>query len=394
MAACLGTSLSLVGAGSALAQSTPIKVLVYHGPSDATVDAGVSAISALGSTNGFEVTDSQDATAFTAANLAQYRAVVFLNNTGDRLNTGQEMALQGYIQAGGGFVGIGAAATAEPESAFVTGLIGSRPASDSPTAASDQVLVTGDRVHPATRNIALELTRNDVWYRWNPRPTGTVHTVARYHAVGAAAGDGTSTGGTDWPISWCRDYQGGRSFYTGMGRTAGAYAEQPFRSHLLGAIQWASGMVRGGCKATISSNYKGERLVDASSGNLNNSGESHGVSMAPNGWAIYIGRADCRTNAERGKMIGVASSPVIMDFSNPNVGVGCGTVHVWDPAQANGTVNSGVTQSAVLPVYGDRGGGNEINGKIEAGLLGVTVAPDFMTTGHIYLLYYPTFNPD
>ena len=31
------------------------------------------------------------------------------------------------------------------------------------------------------------------------------------------------------------------------------------------------------------------------------------MSLANNGWAIYIGRADCRTNAERGKMIGQAS---------------------------------------------------------------------------------------
>ena len=48
----------------------------------------------------------------------------------------------------------------------------------------------------------------------------------------------------------------------------------------------------------------------------------------------------------------------------------------------------------MLPVYGDRGGGNEVNGKIETGLLGVAAAPDFATTGHVYLQYYPTFNPD
>ena len=392
--ACVGSGISLLGAASAFGQTTPIKVLVFHGPSDAVVDAGVTAITNLGTTNGFEVTDTQDAAAFTAANLAQYRAVVFLNNSGDRLNTGQEMALQGYVQAGGGFVGIGGAAEAEPGNAFITGLIGSRPDTGSPTTASQQVLVVGDRVHPATRGLDLELTREDIWYRWNPRPTGTVHTVARYRAPGASAGDGTATGGTDWPISWCRDFQGGRSFYTGMGRTAASYAQQPFQAHLLGAIQWSAGMVRGGCKATISSNYQGERIVSAASGDLTHSGEPHGVSFAPNGWGFYIGRADCRTNAERGKMVGLASPARILNFNDPNVGVGCGTIHIWDPAEANGTVNSGVTLAATLPVYGDRGSGNEINGKIEAGLLGVAVAPDFNTTGHIYLQYYPTFNPN
>ena len=320
--------------------------------------------------------------------------MVFLNNPGDRLNAAQESALQGYIQGGGGFVGIGSAAEAEPGNTFVTGLIGARPDAASPTTASDQVVVFGDRVHPSTKGLPLEWTRNDIYYRWTSRPTGTVHTLARYRAVGAAAGDGTTTGGTDWPISWCRDYQGGRSFYTGMGRTAAGYGQADLKKHLLGAIQWSAGLVRGGCKATIMSNYSTERLVSAASGDLTNSGESHGVSLANNGWAIYIGRADCRTNAERGKMIGQASSPIILDFANRNVGVGCGTIHVYDPKADTGTVNSGVTQAAVLPVYGDRGGGNEVNGKIETGLLGVAAAPDFGTTGHVYLQYVPTFNPD
>jgi plastocyanin len=233
-----------------------------------------------------------------------------------------------------------------------------------------------------------------VWYEWQTRPTGQVHTVARYRAPNAPAGDGTDIGGTDWPISWCRDFQGGRSFYTGMGRTAAAFAEANLRTHLLGALQWSAGMIRAGCKATIAANYTGQRLVDGSSGDLAHTGESHGVALAPNGWAIYIGRGDCRTDAERGAVIGAGPTPRITDFANRNVGVGCGNVHIWDPAQANGTVNSGVTKAGVVPVYGDRGSGDEINGKIESGMLGIAVSPDFTQTGHIYLQYFPTFNPD
>jgi hypothetical protein len=179
-----------------------------------------------------------------------------------------------------------------------------------------------------------------------------------------------------------------------MGRTAASYDEANLRTHLLGAIQWSAGMLRAGCKATIAANYEGERLVDGSSGDLDHTGESHGVALAPNGWAIYIGRGDCRTDAERGAVIGQGPTPRILDFANRNVGVGCGNVHIWDREQHNGTVNSGVTKAGVLPVYGDRGSGDEINGKIETGLLGIAVSPDFEQTGHIYLQYFPTFNPD
>ena len=93
---------------------------------------------------------------------------------------------------------------------------------------TEQTVAVGDRVHPSTRGPPAQPNRSDVWYQWQTRPTGTVHTVARYHATNAPAGDGTDVGGTDHPISWCRDIQNGRSFYTGMGRTAGSYGEESF----------------------------------------------------------------------------------------------------------------------------------------------------------------------
>ena len=383
----------LLFAANASAQAPTPTVLVFHGAPNDTINAGVAAIQALGTANDFEVDTTQSAADFTAANLDQYRAVIFLG-AANALNASQESALQAFIQGGRGFVGIGGAAEAQPGSTFFNGLIGARPAAGSPTATAEKVVEVGDRVHPANEGLPLEWTRSDVWYEWTTRPTGQVHTVARYRAPNAPAGDGTTTGGTDWPISWCRDFQGGRSFYTGMGRTAAAFGEANLRTHLLGAIQWSAGMIRGGCKATIAANYSGARLVDGSNPGMAHTGESHGVAPAPNGWVFYIGRADCRTNEQRGQMIGLPSSPRILDFANRNVGIGCGNVHIWDPEAANGTINSGVTLAGILPVYGDRGGGSEINGKIEAGLLGITVAPDFADTGHIYLQYFPTFNPD
>jgi PKD repeat protein/glucose/arabinose dehydrogenase/type 1 glutamine amidotransferase len=404
--ACLAALVALAAAANARAQEPAASVLLFHDGSDAVTDAGIAAIQALGDDHDFAVDVSGDPTDITAANLDQYAAVVFLDADGDVLADSQENALRNYVQDGNGFLGIGATAEAEEGSSFFDGLIGARPSEPcppepepgqncSPTGAIPQVVVAGDRVHPATRDLPLQITRTDQWYRWQQRPTGQVHTVARWHAPNDPAGDGTNVGGTDHPVSWCRDFQGGRSFYTAMGRTAGSYSEAEFEQHLLGAIQWAAGLVRANCKATISSNYGGERLVDASSGDLTHSGESHGLSIAENGWVVYIGRGDCRTNAQRGEVAGLAGpTDRILNFADPNVGVGCGNVHIFDPAEHDGTVNSGATLAGIIPVYGDRGGGAEINGKIEAGLLGITLAPDFIETGHIYVQYFPTFNPD
>jgi glucose/arabinose dehydrogenase/type 1 glutamine amidotransferase len=384
---------------AATAQAQSVKVLVFHGPPDATSAAGTDAIKALGTANDFGVDEATAATDINPTNLEKYRAVVFLNTAGDLLNAEQEAALQQFVQAGNGFLGIGSAAQGE-SGTFFDGLIGARPTAGSPTATTSQLVVPGDRVHPATKDLPLLWTRSDVWYQWSSRVTGNVHVVARYRAPNAPAGDATKdTGDTDTPISWCRDYRGGRSFYTGMGRTAAAYGEADFKKHLLGALQWTSGLTRGNCKATINANYKGTKIMSAGleSTGLATSGESHGIATANNGWMIYIGRGNCRTDAERGSLLGLSTLAKTLDHANPNVGIGCGSVHIYDPAASNGTENSGITLAGKLAVYGDGGTNSEQTSgsdhKMEYGLLGIAPSPDFSTTGHIYLQYFPSFNP-
>ncbi|NEE40996.1 ThuA domain-containing protein, partial [Streptomyces sp. SID7982] len=61
--------------------------------------------------------------------------------------------------------------------------------------------------------------------------------------------------------SWCRDYDGGRSFYTAMGGTADSFAETDFRDHLRGALSWTNRTSQADCKATITSNYTAERVT-------------------------------------------------------------------------------------------------------------------------------------
>ncbi len=147
-------------------------MLVFHGAPDATVNAGVAAIEALGAAQQLRGRQDPQASDFTAANLDQYRAIVFLGTAGNQLNAAQESALQAYIQAGGGFVGIGSAAEAEPGSTFFGNLIGARPAAAAPPPPPSKVVAVGDRVHPATQDLPLEWKRQDVWYQWQTRPDG------------------------------------------------------------------------------------------------------------------------------------------------------------------------------------------------------------------------------
>ncbi|WP_189227528.1 ThuA domain-containing protein [Saccharothrix coeruleofusca] len=225
-----------------------------------------------------------------------------------------------------------------------------------------------DRQHPATKDLPLNVTMTDRWYNWAPNPIGTVHTVAQVEEWGYDAGRGAN--GPFHPVSWCRDYEGGRSFYTGMGHTEASYGEQAFRAHLTGALKWTTGMVRGDCQATIAANYKVERLTAANQqGQLDQIGEPHGLTVAPDGTVFYVGKAAC------------PSGPVV-PWTDPKVGLGCGTIHQFTPSTKQ------VKLLATLPVMGNRGSGSELV-KNEEGLLGIVPDPQFDRNGWLYIYWMP-----
>ncbi len=175
----LAVTAALLSAAPAAAQE-PVRVLVYHetsGEPHESVDAAVEAIEEIGGDD-FAVDATDDSGEFTAANLARYRAVVFLSTNGDVLTAAEEEAFREFVADGGGFAGIHDAARVEPASDWFTGLIGSRPA-QSPEGVQEAVVEVPDRVHPATEDLPLAWTRNDEWLNWDPNPVGKVHTVAQ-----------------------------------------------------------------------------------------------------------------------------------------------------------------------------------------------------------------------
>ncbi|MBQ0903903.1 ThuA domain-containing protein [Micromonospora sp. U21] len=495
------------------AQENKTAVLVFHGPvaeQQDPVARAAEAIKELGADHDIEVTATTNPAVFTTARLSAYRSVVFLSATGAALNRDQEAALQSYMKAGGGFVGIADAARAQVDSTWFTGLIGTRPAGAIPVAEpvarvtasgenapnetkekltdgdsgtkwlvrtptawvayelsaakritgyaltsandssgrdpkdwtlqgstdgqswsdldkrtgqtfperfqtrrfdiatpqefkhfrlnitansgepltqlADLRLFTGstttpeppavnravvnilDRNHPATASLPMTLTRSDRWENWDPNPIGTVHTVAQVEERHYNPGPGAN--GPFHPVSWCRDYDGGRSFYTGMGHTEGSYGEAAFRTHLTGALKWTTGLERGDCQATIAANYKVERLTAANqTGQLDQIGEPHGLTIAPDNTVFYVGKAAC------------PSGPVA-DWNNPNVGLGCGTIHSWDPRTKQAKLLT------TLEVMGNRGSGSELV-KNEEGLLGIVPDPKFAENGWLYVYWMP-----
>ncbi len=105
----------LVGACSSKRSGKP-KVLVFSktmGWHHSSIPDGIAAIETLGKENNFDVDTTTDGKYFVDDSLQNYSTVIFLSTTENVLNPEQQVAFERYIQSGGGFVGVHAAADTE-----------------------------------------------------------------------------------------------------------------------------------------------------------------------------------------------------------------------------------------------------------------------------------------
>lgn len=209
----------------------------YHN----SIPDGMAAIQQLGKENGFDVDTTRDAAFFNQDTLDKYSAVVFLSTTGDVLNHYEEAAFERYIQAGGGFVGIHAAADTEYDWGWYGRMVGGyfldHPGiTDTFPNVQEGVLIVKDKQHGSTKHLPAEWKRTDEFYSYKKMndAVSVLMTIDEKSYNGGKNGD-------NHPMSWYHEYDGGRAFYTALGHTKESYAEVNFLQHLLGGIQYAIG---------------------------------------------------------------------------------------------------------------------------------------------------------
>ncbi|MBF8190128.1 ThuA domain-containing protein [Nonomuraea sp. K274] len=245
VSAAIAVAACAFHASPAAAADAPYDVLVFSktaGFRHDSIPTGIQAIRDLGAANSFTVTATEDAGVFTTANLAQYESVVFLSTTGDVLNTSQQSAFESYIRGGGGYVGVHAAADTEYGWPFYGQLVGAWFASHP---AIQQVnSKTENRAHPATAHLPQTWTRTDELYNYQSNARSTARVLA---TLDESSYSGGSMAG-DHPITWCKTFDAGRSFYTGFGHTQQSFAEPAFRSQLLGGIRYAAKRAKADCR--------------------------------------------------------------------------------------------------------------------------------------------------
>src|SRR5262249_58755706 len=73
--------------------------------------------------------------------------------------------------------------------------------------------------------------------------TPGVHVLLKMDESTYAENDGSDGVDDDHPISWCQRYDGGRSWYTGLGHTQSSFSEAGIRSHIAAGIEIAAGVL-------------------------------------------------------------------------------------------------------------------------------------------------------
>jgi cytochrome c len=203
-----------------------------------SIPDGIALVQSLGAANGFRVDASEDAAVFNSQSLKNYRAVIFLNTTGEVLGPAQKAAFRTFIRQGGGWVGVHSAADTEHAWPFYGQLLGRGAWFLSHPAIQTATLLREEADHPSTRHYPASFSFIDEWYNFQADPRGAVDVLLALDETSYDPGSGAMG---DHPIAWCHGIGQGRAWYSALGHRSETYADPGFARHLLGGILWAAG---------------------------------------------------------------------------------------------------------------------------------------------------------
>ena len=199
-----------------------------------SIVAGKKYIIELGQKNKFGVDTTENSNFFTAENLKQYTAVVFLCTTGNVLNDEQQKEFEKFIRNGGGYVGLHSAADTEYDWAWFGELNGAyfknhpRP--------QEAVFNIVDENNIATAHLPKVWKRSDELYnfKWIGTDLKILISIDESSYTGGGNGD-------YHPMAWYHEFDGGRGFYTGLGHDNKSWEDPLYLQHVLGGIKYAMG---------------------------------------------------------------------------------------------------------------------------------------------------------
>lgn len=196
-----------------------------------SIEAGLEMFTSHAEEWKIAVTHAENTGAILTNNVYDYSVIVLLNSTGDIFEENEKLALQNYVKQGGAIMGIHAAADAEYNWPWYGEMLGGWFDGHPEIQTADCKVI--DVNHPIVAGLPATWPREDEWYNFKK--------LSPQNQVLIRVDESTYTGGThgeNHPIAWCRFYDGGRVFYTGMGHTLATYKDPLFVKHIGRALHW------------------------------------------------------------------------------------------------------------------------------------------------------------
>ncbi|SHH19317.1 hypothetical protein SAMN04488109_3101 [Chryseolinea serpens] len=239
----LALQLSLCFTAVAQKQFKALLVTTTKGWHHESLHSGVLAIQQLGVRNSFDVSLFENPNGFTDKYLEQFQVVIFLNTTGDILDSAQQKVMERFIRSGKGFVGIHSASDTEYDWDWYTKLVG-RMFHIHPVIQTAKLNIV-DGTFPGLQGFADGKLWTDEWYEFGPEKIAGLKYVL---AVDETSYDpkvqwGEKKGlgmGKLHPVAWYHNYDGGRSFYTALGHIPAIFSDPAYLNHLYAGIYWAA----------------------------------------------------------------------------------------------------------------------------------------------------------
>ena len=180
--------------------------------------------------------------------LNNYQAIIFSSTTdiGKTLNEQQRKQLKDWYHAGGGIMGLHAAAVHHNTWPWWTELVGCGFNSDSEFVKAKLIVDKKNKNHPAVKGFGPTFDYTADWTNHDKSVTGLsgVRVLLRvdeksYDPVrDAFKTRGGKPMGIDHPVSWIREFEGGRFFYTELGHEVKSLDTKFGHQHLIEGLHW------------------------------------------------------------------------------------------------------------------------------------------------------------
>jgi uncharacterized protein len=197
-----------------------------------------------------------------ATSLKNFDAVLFFT-TGSGPNKGnigpmtddELKEFTAWVKAGGAFAGTHCASDTMYESKYGE-LIGGY-FKTHPPGLQDIVIKVEDPKHPAAVGLTDGMKYKDEIYIFTDAP----YSRDKLHIILSASEfypktkdkDGKETdqrADKDYAVSWCREEEKGKVFYTSLGHDKKVWKDEKFQAHLFGGLAWATGQAKGDATPT------------------------------------------------------------------------------------------------------------------------------------------------